>query len=63
MNNKKKQLIEFTPEKFKQLKKEYNIAVKEGKESFMFLGQYELLTSYAKYLIEYLESKFENLNT
>jgi hypothetical protein len=53
--------IEFTKEKLLQLKKEYKLAVKQGKESFMFDNTHELLTSYAKYLIEYLESG--DLNT
>jgi len=38
-----------------KLKRAYNKAVKEGKESFMFEDA-ELVTSYAKYLIEYFES-------
>ena len=36
-----------------QLKSEYNKALEDGKESFMFKGT-ELLTLYAKYLIEYM---------
>lgn len=43
--------IEYLPD----LIKEYEIAVKEEKESFIFLG-HELMTRYAKYLIEYLET-------
>lgn len=50
--------INFTPDKFKQLKNEYNQAVQEGKTVFMFDGQHELLVDYAKYLIQYLETKF-----
>jgi hypothetical protein len=32
----------------------YNKAVKEDKETFIFQGQ-EILTTYAKYLLEYLK--------
>lgn len=49
--------IIFTPEKFKRLKKEYNKAMKENKESFKFENS-EILTAYAKYLIEYLTNQF-----
>jgi len=52
--------INFTPDKFEQLKNEYNQAVQEGKTIFMFDGQHELLVDYAKYLIEYLETRFEH---
>jgi hypothetical protein len=34
----------------------YDKAVKEKKETFIFQGQ-EILTAYAKYLLEYLKSK------
>ena len=47
----------FTPDLFRKLKKEYNKAVSLKAESFMFEGN-ELLVSYAKYLIQYLETKF-----
>jgi hypothetical protein len=50
--------ISFNPTNFKELKRLYFQAVKEGKESFMFEG-HEVLTSYAKYLIEYLSSRFD----
>lgn len=40
------------------LKKAYNRAVQEGQEQFMFSGQV-LLVGYAKYLIEYLETKIK----
>jgi hypothetical protein len=43
------------------LKKEYKKAVSEGRKSFIFKGN-EVLTSYAKYLIEYLEGKFNPSN-
>lgn len=38
------------------LKRAYNTAVKEELSSFMYKGK-EVLVLYAKYLIEYLESK------
>ena len=43
-------------ESLRQLKLAYKRAVKEDKESFIFQGQ-EMLVSYAKYMIEYMESK------
>ena len=51
-------MIEFTPEVLKNLKAEYNKAVESGQEIFIFQGN-ELLTDYAKYLIQYVESQFE----
>jgi hypothetical protein len=50
--------MEFTYELYLQLKKEYGIAVKEQKQTFMFEGHL-LLTDYAKYLIEYLDSQYK----
>lgn len=50
-------MMNFNVNTFKQLKKEYEKAVKAGQKSFMFNGQ-ELLVDYAKYLIQYLEPKF-----
>ena len=38
-----------------QFKKSYNDAVSEGKEVFIFEGG-EVLTSYAKYVIQYIDS-------
>ena len=43
-------------EDFKELKRLYAECVEE---TFIFKGE-ELLKSYAKYLIEYLEGKFES---
>jgi hypothetical protein len=43
---------------FARLKKEYQNAVDNSKETFVFDGN-ELLTSYAKYLIEYFTPMFE----
>ena len=37
-----------------QFKKAYDVAVKEKKEVFIFKG-IEVLTSYAKYVIEYFD--------
>lgn len=50
--------INFDKHLLAKLKEAYDIAVKEGKESFVFEG-HELLTSYAKYLIEYLKDKLK----
>jgi hypothetical protein len=47
------QTITFSQEKLQQLKDAYAVAVTEGRDQFTFEG-HELLTSYAKYLIEYL---------
>lgn len=40
------------------LKRMYAKAVKEGKTQFVFQAK-DILTVYAKYLIEYLESRFK----
>ncbi len=50
-------MISFDKRKLKELKNLYNKAIKENKESFTYNGD-EYLTSYAKYLIEYLETVF-----
>jgi hypothetical protein len=47
----------FTKEKLDDLIKAHKQAVDQKKDSFLFDGQ-EYLTSYAKYIIEYLKSKF-----
>jgi hypothetical protein len=51
--------ITITDDDFKKLQKAYKKAVAEGKESFIFhfslAGDRELVTNYAKYLIEYLK--------
>jgi hypothetical protein len=39
-----------------ELKKAYKKALEEKQESFVYEG-YELVTDYAKYLLEYLEGK------
>ena len=48
--------ITFDQETFKNLKQEYRKAVQNNKEIFVFQG-HELLTAYAKYVIEYLTIK------
>ena len=53
--------MDFTPELFNELKEHYNIAVEEQREQFVFHHAI-LLTSYAKYLIEYLKDKYESNN-
>lgn len=55
--------INFDRTKLKELKQLYSIAVKDGRESFMYEG-HELLTSYAKYLIEFLTDRLsDDVNT
>jgi hypothetical protein len=49
--------INFDRPKTERLREAYNLAVSEGLEQFRFEGQ-ELVTAYAKYLLEYLDSKF-----
>jgi hypothetical protein len=51
-------MINFDRQKLKELKNLYNKAVKDNKESFIYNGD-EYLTSYAKYVIEYLETKLK----
>lgn len=50
--------INFTPNKLVKLKAIYESAKQAGVEQFDFEG-HELLTSFAKYLIEYLEMEFD----
>jgi hypothetical protein len=45
--------INFTPAIAQLLRNHYDRAVAEGDETFLFLGR-EMLTKYAKYLIEHL---------
>jgi hypothetical protein len=51
--------VSFDLTKYERLKKEYGLAVKNKKNSFWFEGT-EYLTSYCKYLLEYLKLNFEN---
>jgi hypothetical protein len=48
----------FDKKTLEDLKLQYDAARISGKESFMFQDQ-ELLVTYAKYLIEYLETKIK----
>lgn len=50
--------ITFTPSKLKNLKEAYRTAVEAHQDSFWFDGS-EVLTSYAKYMIEYLDMQFK----
>lgn len=49
--------LQFTKDLLATFKKSYELALENNLEIFTFNG-HEFLTSYAKYLIEYLESKF-----
>lgn len=40
---------------YDDLKKAYEDAKAESKEQFKFLGKYDILVAYAKYLLEHLE--------
>lgn len=51
--------VSFDLTKYEGLKKEYEQAVQNRKDSFWF-EEIEYLTSYCKYLLEYLKLKFEN---
>jgi len=46
-------------QKYRELKKAYNQAKAEGKETFMFEGQ-EMLVAFVKYLLEYLGEKYKH---
>jgi hypothetical protein len=48
----------FTLDTYQKLKNEYNKSVQNNLEVFTFEG-HELLTTYAKYLIQYLQTIFE----
>ena len=50
--------LSMNREKYLKLKTEYNSALTQEKKSFIFYGS-ELLTSYAKYLLEYLSGIYE----
>ena len=51
--------MEWTKESYLELKRQYENAVSEGSEQFTFQGV-ELLTTFAKYLLEFLENRFES---
>ena len=48
----------FTLDTYQKLKNEYNKSVQNNLEVFTFEG-HELLTTYAKYLIQHLQTIFE----
>lgn len=50
--------MEYDKIEYKKLKRAYKLAVKANKVSFNFNGEV-VLTTYAKYLLEYLSNKFE----
>ncbi len=51
-----KKNILFTPRKLANLKTAYKSAIESGADQFTFDG-YPLLVTYAKYLIEYLDTQ------
>jgi hypothetical protein len=51
--------LHISKDSFKTLKKEYNKAVESKLNSFIFQDK-EIVTGYAKYLIEYLENEFKD---
>ena len=55
--------IEVTKDQFDMLKSAYNEAVKNNQEQFEMPGYpgQMVLTTYAKYMIEYLEPKFNRM--
>ena len=50
-------MIYFTPDKYRALRGAYDKAVANNLDQFRFEGQL-FLTHYAKYVLEYLETKF-----
>ena len=50
--------MNINTEEYYILKAKYEAAVKEGRETFFFLG-HELVPTYAKYLLEYLKPRHE----
>jgi len=57
-----KREMHFTPQLRDDLRKQYDKAVKDGKDKFVF-NTWEILTGYAKYLLEYLDTRFEELDS
>jgi len=49
--------LDMTQEKLVRFKRHYAAAVERGKDAFVF-EEFTFLTSYAKYFIEYLDTKF-----
>lgn len=58
-HNTMKDIVTIDKAEYERLKEEYEKALALGKDIFVFDKQV-LLVSYAKYLIEYLEIKFNN---
>lgn len=50
--------MQWTEKDYLDLKRQYESAVSEGLEQFEFQGV-ELLTTFAKYLIEFLDKEFK----
>lgn len=50
--------MEWTKEAYLELKRQYENAVSEDQEQFTFQGV-ELLTTFAKYLLEFLDKEFK----
>ena len=55
-NNRPGAFIQFDKEKFQRFVKAYNEALDGGHDGMVFEG-HDLMTSYAGYMIEYLEGK------
>ena len=53
--------INFTYDKYERFEKAYNKALEDNKTDFFFEG-HQFLTSYAKYLLEYLNNKQNDKN-
>ncbi len=49
--------VEFTKQSFSQFKRVYRRTIKAKRQSFMFENK-KFLTDYAKYVVQYLEPKF-----
>ena len=56
--NKKDKVMQWTEKDYLELKRQYENAVSEDQEQFEFQGV-ELLTTFAKYLIEFLDKEFK----
>lgn len=54
-----RKVINWTPAMLRRMKTAYKAAVEGGRDTFVFDGN-EFVTSYAKYLIQYLDSLFGN---
>lgn len=54
-----KEFITFNRKELVSLKRAYSAALNKQQDVFLFQGK-KLLTCYAKYLIDYLDSKFNS---